>query len=364
MNEPLWAVSACQAVQLLKSRQVTPLQLIDVAEARIKETEPAINATPITCYDRARERARALMANPVAAPPPGFLYGLPILIKDATAVKGVRFTRGSLVHKDDIADFNDPLVEVLESRGAIIIGKTNIPEFSAEGADPDRPQLRGLSGPMARSVSDLALFLDAMAAKHPRDLLSRVPPVVPFSQAIQPGATPLPRRIAWSATLGGLSPVEPEVARICGQAAAWFSSLAELTDAWPDMHDASQLFQVARAEKAHVAYTQRFTAFMEDFDLLCCPCVMLAPFDVAVRWVPEVEGTLFDNYVEWLRNTYALSLLDVPSMSLPCGQTKDGRPVGLQLVGKRYGEAALLAAAAAYERAHDWAALVPLRAMS
>ena len=72
-----------------------------------------------------------------------------------------------------------------------------------------------------------------------------------------------------------------------------------------------------------------------------------------------MEGTLFDNYVEWLRNTYALSLLDVPSMSLPCGQTKDGRPVGLQLVGKRYGEAALLAAAAAYERAHDWAALVP-----
>lgn len=72
-----------------------------------------------------------------------------------------------------------------------------------------------------------------------------MPPVVPFSQAIQPGATPLPRRIAWSATLGGLSPVEPEVARICGQAAAWFSSLAELTDAWPDMHDASQLFQVS-----------------------------------------------------------------------------------------------------------------------
>ena len=127
---------------------------------------------------------------------------------------------------------------------------------------------------------------------------------------------------------------------------------------------------------------------MEDFDLLCCPCVMLAPFDIAVRWVSllaaalsalpayrcragaccrwvsEVEGTLFDNYVEWLRNTYALSLLDVPSMSLPCGRTQDGRPVGLQLVGKRHGEAALLAAAAAYERAHDWAALVPLRALS
>ena len=77
-----------------------------------------------------------------------------------------------------------------------------------------------------------------------------------------------------------------------------------------------------------------------------------------------MEGTLFDNYVEWLRNTYALSLVDVPSMSLPCGRTRDGRPVGLQLVGKSNGEAALLAAAAAYERAHDWAALVPLRALS
>ena len=134
---------------------------------------------------------------------------------------------------------------------------------------------------MARSVPDLALFLDAMAAKHPRsapalgqacsaqyylvpsrgrqpcwcchpdfesacrDWLSREPPLVPFSQAIQPGATPLPRRVAWSATLGGLCPTEPEVAEICEQAAAWFSSLAELTDAWPDMHDASQLFQVS-----------------------------------------------------------------------------------------------------------------------
>ena len=134
---------------------------------------------------------------------------------------------------------------------------------------------------MARSVPDLALFLDAMAARHPRsapalgracsaqfhlvpsrwsqpcwcchpasacacrDLLSQVPPVVPFSRAIQPGATPLPRRVAWSATLGGLCPVEPEVAEICEQAAAWFGSLAELRDAWPDMHDASHLFQVS-----------------------------------------------------------------------------------------------------------------------
>ena len=145
---------------------------------------------------------------------------------------------------------------------------------------------------------------------------------------------------------------------------------------------------MAAAETAHVAYTQRFTTFMEDYDLLCCPCLMLAPFDVAIRyvslpaaalsalpvymchagamcrWVSEVEGTLFDNYVEWLRNTYALSLVDAPSMSLPCGHTQDGRPVGLQLVGKRNGETALLAAAAAYERAHDWAALVPLRALS
>ena len=64
-------------------------------------------------------------------PPPGFLYGLPILIKELEAVQGVRWTCCSLVHKDRVADYSDPLVLQLEAMGGIIVGKTNSPEFGA-----------------------------------------------------------------------------------------------------------------------------------------------------------------------------------------------------------------------------------------
>ena len=85
----------------------------------------------------------------------------------------------------------------------------------------------------------------AMGVASCRDPLSQDPPAIPFGQAIQPGAMPLPRRVAWSATLGRASPVEPEVASICEQAAFWFSSIgAEVVESWPDMSLAGHLFQV------------------------------------------------------------------------------------------------------------------------
>ena len=90
MNE-LCRLSATAAVALLKQREVTPLELIDAAAARIAETEPALNALPTLCFDRARDHARRLMQNPPASPPAHFLYGLPIAVKDNTDVKGVRW---------------------------------------------------------------------------------------------------------------------------------------------------------------------------------------------------------------------------------------------------------------------------------
>lgn len=74
-----------------------------------------------------------------------------------------------------------------------------------------------------------------------------------------------------------------------------------------------------------------------------------------------MQGTKFDNYVDWLMMTYAFSLVDVPSMSVPCGMTSNGRPVGLQIVGRPQQDAALLAAAAAFEKAHPFASMVPMQ---
>ena len=86
--EELIRLTAREAVQRLATRQVSPLELIDAAERRINETDGALNAVPTRCFDRARTHAKRLMAERPADPPPGYLYGLPIAVKDLTDVEG------------------------------------------------------------------------------------------------------------------------------------------------------------------------------------------------------------------------------------------------------------------------------------
>jgi len=130
----LWKLSAVQAVSLLRRRKVSPLELIDAAEARIATTNPKINAFVTLCYERARDHARRLMKKkPAGKLPPHYLYGLPIGVKDGTDVAGVRCTSSSRIYADRIAPASDIVVERLEANGAIVIGKTNLPEFAAGG---------------------------------------------------------------------------------------------------------------------------------------------------------------------------------------------------------------------------------------
>lgn len=132
MNE-LCRLTAGEAVALLKKRQVSPLELIDAAAARIEETEGALNALPILCLDRAREHARRLMRDSAGDRPPHHLHGLPIAVKDNVHVEGVRCTMGSPIFADQVSPASDPVVQRLEAAGALVIGKSNIPEFAAGG---------------------------------------------------------------------------------------------------------------------------------------------------------------------------------------------------------------------------------------
>ncbi|MGV3629482.1 MAG: amidase [Betaproteobacteria bacterium] len=125
--------TATEAVARLKMGEVSPLELIDAAEARIAETNPRINAMVTLCFDRARKQARRLMQHKRSDAPAGFLHGLPIAVKDNTDVEGVRGTSGSRVYENRIAPASDPVVRRLEAHGAIVIGKTNLPEFAAGG---------------------------------------------------------------------------------------------------------------------------------------------------------------------------------------------------------------------------------------
>ena len=271
-------------VDLLANGTISPLDCIDVLERRIAAVDTKVNALPVLCLERARERARQLMRQPPERR--GRLAGLPLPIKDLTAVEGVRTTHGSTIFATDVPRASDVLVEHLERQGAVVYAKSNTPEFGAgantfndvfgrtlnpwntsrsaagssggaavalatgmawlaHGSDMGgslrnpasfcgvvglRPSpgrvarsrsaalggLLSVEGPMARDVEDVALLLDAMAGAERRDPSSLPADGTSFLAAARGG--PLPRRVAFSRDLG-ITPVEPEVARMVEAAA-------------------------------------------------------------------------------------------------------------------------------------------------
>ncbi|WP_323037142.1 amidase [Pararhodobacter sp.] len=130
----LCALSAREAVRLLKRKDLSPGDVLAAAEARIKQVEPQVNAVVIRAGARARQQLDSLAGfADQNTDEPGWLAGLPIAIKDLTLVSDLPATFGSAALKDQIATQSDPLVERLEARGGVIAGKTNTPEFGAGG---------------------------------------------------------------------------------------------------------------------------------------------------------------------------------------------------------------------------------------
>ncbi|MEM6497648.1 MAG: amidase, partial [Pseudomonadota bacterium] len=132
----LTSLTATAAIALLRKKEISPLDLIDAAAERIAEVEPAINALPTLCLDRARDQAKAMMADSSAdkADEAGTLAGLPVAIKDLNDVAGVRTTYGSPIFKDYVPATSHPVVERIERKGGIVIAKSNTPEFGAGGS--------------------------------------------------------------------------------------------------------------------------------------------------------------------------------------------------------------------------------------
>src|ERR1700690_1322349 len=136
MPTDLIRMTATEAVRRLRARQISPLDLLDAAAARIAEVEPQVNALPTLCFDRARAHAKRLMADraPPAGDGPGWLSGLPVSIKDLNDVAGVRTTYGSPIFRDHVPRHSHPLVERIERKGGIVVAKSNTPEFGAGGS--------------------------------------------------------------------------------------------------------------------------------------------------------------------------------------------------------------------------------------
>ncbi len=241
----------------------------------------------------------------------------------------------------------------------------------------------GAQGPMARTVEDLALMLDAMSGEHAGDPLSLPKLPTSFRAAVKSGARP--QRVAYSADLG-ITPVDPEVAAITRKAAERLADAGVIVEeAHPDFSGVHECFQVLRgydyavskaqllrqhrdllkpevvgniefgmrltmadmerAEGQRVAICRRVLAFFERYDLLLTPATVVAPFPVEERYVKECNGVTFGNYFEWLAIAYAITLACCPGLSLPCGFTREELPVGLQIAGPPRGEARILSAA-------------------
>jgi len=454
MNRELLAMSARAAVRALRAGELKPSELVEAALARHDEVEPAVNAVPTLCAERALERAREFERGAVDT----LLAGLPTVVKDLHDVEGVRTTYGSTIFADHVPDRTDVSVRRQEAAGAIVLGKSNTPEFGAgantfnevfgytrnpwntrltcggssggsavalatgtawlaDGSDlggslrtpaaftgvvglrpspgrvpgdnlASRFQTLSVRGPMARDVRDCALMLDAMAGFDRRDPLSFDAPSVPFSVAVE--RPPVLKRVAFSRDLGGITPVDAEVAAVCERAARGFEALGvEVVEASPDLAAAVETFTVlraelfaanmaplleryrdqlkpevvwniekglaldadaiGRAERDRSAMFDALVRFFDEVDLFLCPTAVCRPFPVEQRYVEALEGHRFATYIDWVTSTFALTLTGAPALSLPAGLTGDGLPVGLQMVAPPRGEAALLAAAALLE---------------
>ncbi len=254
-------------------------------------------------------------------------------------------------------------------------------------AGPDALPFATLSvdGPMARDVRDAALFLDVMAGFDPRDPLSYEAPAHPYAETVE--RRPQLRRVAFSPDLGGITPVDPEIAAICRAAAERLAGLGvEVVEAAPDLGAAVAVFttlraaqfaaamepllqahrdrlkpevvwniehglgltaaEIGRAERARGELQRGAAAFLAEHDLLLCPAAIVPPFPFTQRYLAELNGHRFPSYIDWVAVAYAITLTACPALSLPCGFTAAGLPVGLQMVGPPRGEAGLLAAAA------------------
>ncbi|MCZ6589204.1 MAG: amidase family protein, partial [Alphaproteobacteria bacterium] len=128
-NSELIALSAREAVRLLRAGDVSPVEMVDAAAERIAAVDAAVNAMPILCLDQAREQAKSLITPD--DPGPGWLAGLPVAVKDLNEVAGVRTTYGSPVFADNVPDQDEISVGHLRRSGAIFLGKSNTPEFGA-----------------------------------------------------------------------------------------------------------------------------------------------------------------------------------------------------------------------------------------
>ncbi len=247
-----------------------------------------------------------------------------------------------------------------------------------------------VQGPMARNVTDCALFLDSMSGFDSSSPLSYPAPETPYLEAVKRADTNV--RIAYSHDLNGFAPLSKEWKHVLMESLKLFEkSGATVEEKCPILPNLNRCYRILRAMvwaagpgrapnsvqkhfkqtlSDNIDYGRRLTIdevygaqidrntiyhnmrqFLSGYDVLACPTVSLEPGPVIEEYPREIDGQPLEDYIEWLRFSFLSTTAGLPAISIPVGFTKSGMPVGLQLIGPPRGEAKVLEVARAIELA-------------
>ena len=457
--------SAHDTIEQLSSKEIKASDLMKSTIAQIWEVNDQVNAI-VSLREEQDLLSDAEAADQVPMDRRGPLHGLPIAIKDLADAKGLHTSQGSPIFAGQIAQSDALPVARIRAAGAIIIGKTNTPEFGlgshtfnpvfgttcnpydpsrsaggssggaavalatgmisiADGSDmmgslrnpaawnnvygmrpswglvPGEPKedvfLHSLStsGPMARNPKDLALLLSVMSGADPR---------LPFSMSNE-GLLPVEpanlsgKRIGWLNDWGGNLEIEPSLLSATSSAVQKFSNMGASVDILPAPFSSAALWEswktlrswsmaasyISYFETPHLYdllkpavlweienglalsgldihnasclrsdwYAQAARLF-EEIDVLVLPSTQIWPFPAEQVHPTHINDVELDTYHRWMEVVIPASLIGLPVVNVPAGFGDAGLPFGLQLIGAKGQDAALLSIAQAWHEAKDW----------
>ncbi len=462
-DDLVW-LGAAEAAALIRSKRLSPTELVQAYLDRIDRLDGALHAYIAVCRDDAVTAARAAeqaLARGNATRP---LHGVPIAVKDQFHARGVPTTAGSRVLAGSTGDDDATVIARLREAGAILLGKLNLSEFALGGTlDPPFGQPRnpwdlardpggsssgsgiaaaaalasatlgedtggsvrspagwcgavglrptwGLvsrhgtvpvswsmdtAGPLARSVEDCALLLGAIAGHDPRDPLTSTRPVPDYRAALRDDARGLRVGVIRELAVGG--DTDGEVKAAVAAAAALLTGLGATVDdvSLPLLPLAGAVFMALadsegaglharwlrerpldydagtrrrlltasllpatlyhQAERARVLIREQVWEALGRHHILLAPTAPSPAPRIASTKAPLQSGAEAARRFFTRRSyTTPASLAGVPALSLPCGFTAGGLPIGLQLIARRFEEPTLLRVAHAYEQATAW----------
>jgi len=450
---------AVEMARLIREKKLSAREAMEAHLKQTKRVNEKVNAI-VTLVPEEQLMKEAAAADESLAHGKwlGPLHGMPVGVKDLHETKGIRTTYGSPIFRDHVPDFDCLLVQREKKAGALVVGKTNVPEFGfgsqtfnpvfgatrnphdltktcggstgggsvavacgmvplADGSDhggslrnppsfcgvvglrpspgrvPNTPARLGwqpfsVEGPVARNVADCAFFLSVLAG------FDRASPIA-IDESGAKFAQPLGRefkgvRVAMFRDMG--LPWDPQVkAAVLAQAKVFESLGCIVEEAEPDLRDANECLlawrhwanelafgdlvetkgdllndyihwhveegrkltgpYLARVEAKRTALYERMRTFMEKYEFFVAPVSQVLPFDVNTKYPTEIAGVKMENYMAWMKSAYYISAAGNPAASVPCAFSKEGLPIGMQIVGRHHDDWGVLQMASAFEQA-------------